>query len=270
MKKKISAVFTHMILIIISFICVFPFFWMVVGITNSSVDITQGKLTFGNYFMTNLQTVIEKVDLFQIIFNSVVIAFFGTVLSLIVASMAAYAFQIYHNKFRERIYNLMLVSLMIPFAALMIPLYKEVVFLGLLNTYTAVVLQLTSSVFLVFFFRQSLKNFPLELIESSRIDGASELLIFARIVVPSMKATYASATIYAFMGAWNGYLWPLLVIKSNDMKTFPLAISALSTTNRAPDVGAVMLLIVFSTIPMLVIFFVFQKQFVQGMVGSSK
>lgn len=269
MREKIKTLSMHLVLIIISFLCFFPFFWMIVGITNKSVDITKGKMTFGTYFIENVRTVAGQVDLVHIIYNSVLIALVGTILTLIITSMAAYAFQIFYSKQREWIYNLLLLSMMIPFAALMIPLYKETVILGLLNTYAAVILQLTSSVFLVFFFRQSLKSFPIELIESSRIDGANELLIFIRVVVPAIKSTYAAATIYAFMSAWNGYLWPLLVLKTNDMKTFPLAISTMSST-YTPDIGAIMVLIVFSTLPMLIIFFIFQKQFVQGMVGSSK
>lgn len=269
MKDKIASILMHVTLIVISFICVFPFLWMLIGITNTSTAISKGKMTFGTNLFANIQSVIEKTEIGHIIFNSIFIAVVGTVLTLVVTSMAAYAFQIYHSKMRETIYNILLLSMMIPFAALMIPLYKEIVAIGLLNTYWAIILQLSSSAFLVFFFRQSLKNFPTELIESSRIDGANEFTIFLKVVVPAMKSTYAAATIYAFMGAWNTYLWPLLVLKTDEMKTFPLAISVMSSSHSA-DIGAVMVMVVVSTIPTMIIFFAFQKQFVQGMVGTSK
>ncbi len=262
-------VFKHLFLILISLVSVFPFFWIVVGMTNTTEDIYQSKLTFGNAFFENLSVALNQNNLIHVLFNSLFVTLSVIVLAICVSSMAAYGFQFFGNVKTEKLYDIIIVSLMIPFTALMIPLYKQIVTVGLLDNYLAVILQATASVFLLFYFRQALKNFPLELIEAARMDGLQEYLIFFKIVVPSMKSTYAAAIIFTFMSSWNNYLWPLLVFKSDTMKTLPLAISTMSS-GYSVNIGAVMIMIVISTIPALIIFFTFQKHFVAGMVGSAK
>lgn len=267
--KKTQKVLLHVFLIITSLIFIFPLIWMLISMTNKSKDIIAGKVFPGTYFFENLATVLNTTDFINAFLNSTFIAVSTTVLALVLTSLAAYSFQMYANKKSEFIFNLIITSMMIPFAALMIPLYKLTVDVGLLDTFASVILQGAAPVLLIFFFRQALRNFPYEMIEAARIDGASELKIFIQLVIPSMKATYAAASIVAFMTAWNNYLWPLLALKSADMKTLPLTISAMASAQVA-DYGAQMIVITLSTIPMLIIFLTLQKYFVEGMVGSSK
>ena len=139
----------------------------------------------------------------------------------------------------------------------------------LLNTHTGIIVTALASVFLIFFFRQSFKSFPYEIIQAARVDGAGELKIFLRIFVPSMKSTYAAAAIYAFMGSWNAYLWPLIVLQTNEQKTLTLMVSSMSSAYN-PQYGAMMAAIVITTLPTLIVFFSLQKYFVQGMLGSVK
>ena len=170
---------------------------------------------------------------------------------------------------RDSIFNSLLLVMMIPFAALMIPLFKLVVKFGIYDTHLALILPLSANIFLIFFFRQSFKAFPVALIEAARIDGANEMPIFLRIVIPVMKSSYAAGAIYAFMMSWNNFLWPLIALQSESKKTLPLVISSLSSA-YFPDFGVIMVAIVIATIPMLTIFFMMQKEFTQGMVGSIK
>ncbi|OJF75632.1 MAG: hypothetical protein BKP49_11360 [Treponema sp. CETP13] len=107
------------------------------------------------------------------------------------------------------------------------------------------------------------------MLEAARVDGANELKIFFRIFVPSMKGTYAAAAIYIFMTSWNNYLWPLIVLQTNDQQTTTLLISSLSSAYN-PDYGVIMSGIAIVTLPVIVIFFAFQRQFVEGMLGSVK
>lgn len=269
MNSKIKAITIHGFLIISSLLFVFPLVWMVISMTNSSRDIVTGRVLPGNYFLENFNKVLHTTDFISSFINSTFIAVMITILAILITSFGAYAFQIYYSRTREFVYNLILISMMVPFAALMIPLYRITVEVGLLDTYWAVILQGAAPVLLLFFFRQSLKSFPLEMIEAARIEGASELRIFVSMVMPSMKATYAAASIVGFMTAWNNYLWPLLALKSPELKTLPLTISAMSSVNT-PDYGTQMVVITLSTVPMLIIFFALQKYFVEGMVGSSK
>jgi lactose/L-arabinose transport system permease protein len=122
---------------------------------------------------------------------------------------------------------------------------------------------------MIFFFRQSFVNYQTEILQAARVDGAGELRIFFTIFFPSMKSTYAAGAIYAFMTSWNAYIWPLIVLQSNDKRTSTLLISSLSSS-YTPDYGVIMTGIALATLPVIIVFFAFQKQFVQGMVGSVK
>ncbi|MNP14663.1 Lactose transport system permease protein LacG [compost metagenome] len=165
--------------------------------------------------------------------------------------------------------------MMIPFAALMVPLYRFfadisgfVPAIGI-NSIPAVILPTVTTAFLIFFFRQSTKMFPKDMLEAGRIDGLNELGIFFRIFMPTMKTTYAAAAIITFMASWNNYLWPLIVLQTPEMKTMPLLISNLGA-GYSPDYGVIMTSIVIATLPTAIVFFLLQKHFVAGMTGSVK
>jgi lactose/L-arabinose transport system permease protein len=181
--------------------------------------------------------------------------------------LAGYGFELFTSRTREKVYGVVIMTMMVPFAALMIPLFKLIVKLNLLDTHAGLILTTLASVFLIFFFRQSFKSFPKEIIQAARVDGAGELRIFYSIVVPSMKATYAAAAIYSFMTSWNGYMWPLIVLQSNQNKTMQLLISTMSSA-YFPEYGLIMVAIMLSTLPMIIIFFRLQNYFVQGITGS--
>ncbi|MFU0833029.1 MAG: ABC-type sugar transport system, permease component [Oscillospiraceae bacterium] len=271
MRKKVrkSRVLVYVFLVIFSLFCIFPFLWIIVGSTNSALDITAGKMTFGSLFTENLQKLFENYNMKQSLLNSIKITSISVVLILIVTSMAAYGFQMYHSRVRDRIYDFFLATMMIPFAALMVPLFQIIVKMKLINNHFAIIIVSVASVFMIFFFRQSFQNYPMEVIQAARVDGATEMQIFIKIFVPSMKSTYAAAAIYAFMTSWNSYLWPLIVVQTNDKQTVTLLISSMSSS-YTPEYGVIMMAIVIATLPAIIVFFAFQKQFVQGMLGSVK
>ncbi|HCL98605.1 MAG TPA: carbohydrate ABC transporter permease [Fervidobacterium sp.] len=269
MSRKLRYTFIYIFLTISAFISVFPFFWMIVGSTNTSVDVIKGKLTFGNQLTANLKSLWDNYNLGGVLLNSIKISILVVVFSLIVSSMAGYGFEMYSSKARNRIYSMILITLMIPFAALMVPLFRLMNFLNLIDSHWGVILPMIPSVFLVFFFRQNFSQYPKEIIMAARVDGANELRIFFSIVLPSMRSTYAAAGIYAFMTSWNAYLWPLVIIQSEQNKTVVLMISNLAS-GYTPDFGVVMMAVVIATLPMLVVFFSLQRYFVQGVLGSVK
>ncbi|MGL5378173.1 MAG: carbohydrate ABC transporter permease [Cetobacterium sp.] len=271
MKSKITLIqyFQYLFLIIASFLSLFPFYWLIIGTTNSTNEIMNGKLTLGNYFLENYNSLIKFGGFEKAFVNTVKITLIYVFLTLIITSLAAYGFDKFKTFKTEFIYKVFILSMMIPFAAIMIPLFRIMVKLNLIDSFLAVILPGLSSIFLIFFFRQSLKSFPNQIIESARIDGASELTIFFKIVIPPMRPTFAAAAIYAFMNQWNNYMWPLIVLRSNENKTLTLSLSSMSSAYFV-DYGMLMLGIVISTIPMIIIFFSMQKSFVQGMTGSSK
>lgn len=267
--KKFRGIGKYIYIIIASFLSIFPFIWMMIGATNTSKDVGIGKLTFGSNLINNIQTVFQQSDIMRIFFNSLLIAVLSTLIGIFFSSMAGYAFEIFKSKIMDRIFAILILSMMIPFSAVMIPLFRMLSKANLINTYASVILPAAVTAFLIFFFRQNTQSFPKELIEAARVDGYGEHQIFFKIYMPSMKSTYAAAGIITFMASWNNYLWPLIAINSNEKKTLPLIISFFSSA-YTPDYGAIMVLLIIATIPTLLIFFLMQKHFVEGMVGSVK
>lgn len=267
--KAFGKTFKHIFLILASLISVFPFYWMLVGATNDSKDITMGKLTFGTSLVKNVTNALEHADIWHAFCNSVFLAVVITLLSLLLCSVAGYAFVIYPGKGKEILFMALIASMMVPFAAKIIPMFRMFSKMGLLNNYWSIILPAVGAPFLIFFFKQNTHAFPLETIEAARVDGLSEYGIFLRIYMPMMKSTYAAAGIFSFMASWNNYMWPLIALQSESKFTLPLMVSNLAA-GFTPDYGMVMVGIIISTIPTILIFFLLQKAFVEGMVGSVK
>lgn len=276
MKRKFSfaRVLKYVVLTIISLVSIFPFVFMVFGMTSNTTDIIQGKMQIGGELIKNFTNLFSNnLNFLQALGNSVIIAVITTVLALLISSAAGYGFEIFRTKSRDRLFNFLLLSMMVPFAALMIPLFR--MFSNLngtpfgLDTMFVVIVPAVSTAFLIFFFRQNTKSFPKEIIEAARIDGVGELGIFFKIFMPTIKNTFAAAAIITFMNSWNNYMWPLIALQTPEKRTIPLILSAMGAS-YTPDYGMIMCAIVIATLPTALIFFIMQKQFVQGMIGSVK
>ncbi|MGV3551595.1 carbohydrate ABC transporter permease [Rhizobium sp.] len=268
-SRTLATTGQYLFLGVMAFLSIFPFVWMMISATNSSIDIMAGKVGFGSALTTNVTNFFTLVDVPLVFWNSAKVAVLATVLTLVVSSLAGYGFEMFKSKWRDRIYSLILLTLMVPFAALMIPLFMLMGSLKLINTHFAIMLPTIASAFIIFYFRQSTKAFPTELRDAAKIDGLKEWQIFLYIYVPVMRSTYAAAIVIVFMTNWNNYLWPLIVLQSNETKTITLVVSSLASAYY-PDFGVVMIGVILATLPTLAIFFVMQRQFVQGMLGSVK
>jgi lactose/L-arabinose transport system permease protein len=273
--KTFKQVFIYTFLSIAAIVSIFPFLWMITSVTNKSVDVTQGRLLPGTYLIENLTKLFETVEIVPALINSTIIAVISTVLTLLLASLAGYGFEMFRSKGKDVVFTILLLSMMIPFAAIMVPLYRmfgsvsDTMPLFGIDTLGAVILPTATTAFFIFFFRQNTKMFPKDLVEAGRIDGLSELGVFFRIYVPTMKTTYAAAAIITFMNSWNNYLWPLVILQSPEKRTIPLLISNLGSS-YSPDYGVIMSAIVIATLPTALVFFLMQKHFVAGMMGSVK
>jgi lactose/L-arabinose transport system permease protein len=260
---------TYIGLSIAAFISIFPFYWMVIGATNTSPDIAAGKATPGFNLIQNIIAFFNTVDVPRMFGNSVLIALVGTALTLTVSSLAGYGFEVFKSRFRDRLFAFILLMLSIPFAALMVPLYIMMSQLKLINSFTAVILPGIASIVIVFYFRQATKAFPGELRDAARIDGLKEWQIFLYVYLPVMRSTYAAAIIIVFMANWNNYLWPLIILQDEKLKTVTLIVSSLSYA-YVPDYGVIMISAVLATLPTVLIFFLLQRRFVEGLLGSVK
>ena len=261
--------FEYAFLILICVFSIFPFYWMLVSATNQSSDVIAGKITPGLHLIENIRTMHERGGMGRAFWNSLRVSVIGTLASLFVCSLAGYGFQIYRDKQKDMLMNILLLSMMIPFASVMIPLFRLFSKVHMLNTVAAMVLPSVSTAFLIFFFRQNSVSFPLEIIQAARVDGLSEWGIWARVYCPIMAPTFAAAAIVTFMNTWNSYMWPLIVMQSQDMRVMPLYVTSI-TAGYVTDYGLLMLAVCIMTVPTVVLFFTQQKRFVEGVTGSVK
>lgn len=264
-----SRALVYILLSVAAFVSIFPFIWMFVSSTNTAADVLKGKATIGDALWANIVTFFTTVDVARIFWNSAFLAITGTILTLVISSLAGYGFEMFKSRFREKIFGFLLLMLSIPFAALMIPLFIMMANLKLINTYAAILLPAIASIFIIFYFRQATKAFPSELRDAARIDGLKEWQIFLYVYLPVMRSTYAAAIIIVFMANWNNYLWPLIVLQTNEQKTITLVIQSLSSAYY-PEWGVIMVGTILATLPTLLIFFVLQRRFVEGMLGAVK
>ena len=266
---KVKTTISYVILVLASFLSAFPLYYMISGATNASIDIVRGKLIPGTHLLENYRTLIETQNLGLAMFNSFRNAIVITVISLLVCSIAGYGFEIYHDKGKDILMNILLLAMMLPFVAIMIPLFKLFASWKLVNTWIALALPSISTPFLIMMFRQASRSFPHDIIEAARLDGLSETGIFFRMYMPTMKSTYAAATIITFMNAWNNYLWPKVILQNNESITMPMLVANL-LGGYTVDYGVLMLGVFICTIPTAIIFFCFQKSFTEGITGAVK
>ena len=232
--------FMYLILSIASIVSVFPLYYMFCASTNKSVDVIAGKLIPGTYLIENYKALIANQNLGLALWNSFRNATVLTVLCLLICSIAGYGFEIYHDKGKDVVFTILLTAMMIPFAAIMIPMFRMFSTLKMVNTMTAFMLPSIATPFMIMMFRQASRSFPHDIIEAARIDGLSEVGIFFRMFIPTMKSTYAAAIIITFMGAWNNYLWPKVILQNKDAITMPMLVSNL-LSGYTVDYGMLML-----------------------------
>ncbi|MFP9130407.1 carbohydrate ABC transporter permease [Niallia sp. BSM11] len=243
---------------------------MVVGATNPSGDVLSfpPKLVPGDYLFENYKNLSESIDIVQAVLNSSVISIIYVLMSLLVCSTAGYAFAKYKFKGNNLIFASFLLAMMIPYQATIIPLFQVFGSLDWINTYRAVLLPQICYPFAIFLIRQNMKGIPDSLLEAARIDGAGELYIFFRIVLPTMKPTLAAVSIFLFTHQWNNFMWPLIVMTTQENYTLPVALSTLAGLNSI-DYGQLMLGTTISVLPIMIVFLILQKHFVSGILGGS-
>ena len=260
---------TYIFLAIVSFISVFPFYWMISAATNTSFDVAQGRILPGGNLAVNFQNLIGGQNLWGAMWNSFRYAIMQTIIALFICSLAGFGFELYHDKKKDMVFTILLLAMMIPGVATMIPLFKMIAGMGLLNSAPGFILPAISTPFLIMMFRQNSRNFPIDVMEAARIDGLTEFQIFFRMYMPMMKSTYAAAAVISFMNAWNSYLWPKVIMTDNNAQTMPMLIANMAA-GYTTDYGLLMLGVLFCSVPTMVVFFVLQKQFAEGITGAVK
>ncbi len=211
-----------------------------------------------------------RLSLGRYFVNSGVIAATVTVLSLLVNSMAGYAFAKLRFRGRDRLFRVMAAGLVVPVQVSMLPLFLLMKQLGLINTYAGVIIPSLASIFGIFLVRQYAVSIPDDLLDAARIDGAGELRIYRSIVLPTIVPILATLAIWTFLSTWNDFMWPLIVLSDESRYTLPVALANLSG-EHVQDTELMMAGSVLTILPVMLVFLFLQRYYVQGvMVGSVK
>lgn len=200
--------------------------------------------------------------------NSLVVASGITVLSVLFNVMAGYAFAKLHFKGREPLFKALLAALVIPGQVAMMPLFLMLKNLGLVNTWAGVIVPGMAGIFGIFLVRQYARSVPDALIEAARIDGAGELRIFFQIVLPLLKPVVVTLAVFGFLGSWNDFMWPLIVLTDGQLHTLPVALASLSR-EHVQDNELMMAGAVVTVLPVLLLFLALQRHYMQGLLMGS-
>jgi multiple sugar transport system permease protein len=272
MRRRFTAIILHVALVAIALLTALPLVWMF----SASLMPTGDASTFPPPFWPRAVTWQHYADLFsrmnmaRYLTNSFVLATSVTLLSLLLNSMAGYAFAKLRFPGRDRVFRGLLLALVIPAQVAMLPLFLLLKQIGAVNTYAGVILPGMASIFGIFLIRQYALAVPDSLLEAARIDGAGEFRIYRRIMLPLLRPILATLAILTFMGVWNDFMWPLIVLTDESLHPLPVALATLSAEhvqdNEMMMAGAVM-----TVLPVLLLFLVMQKHYIQGiMLGGVK
>lgn len=271
-NRKILVAILTLTLFVIGFISLFPLIALIISSFRPAVELIRNGITFNIDFASfslenyiNLFT--EGSQYWKWYGNSLIITVLAVALALFFTSMVGYALAVYDFKGKNLLFVCVLLTMMIPFEIMMLPLYELVIQLGLINTYMGVILPSVVAVNAVFFFRQYATGLPTELMDAARIDGSSEYGIFFRIMVPIMKPSFGAMTILLGLNNWNNFLWPLLVIRSNDLFTIPIGLQSLISPYES-NYNVLISGAVLSVLPIVLLFVFFQKYFISGLTAG--
>ena len=272
MKPKLASVLVNGGLVVVSAIVAFPLLWMlsVSFMPAGAASHFPPPLLPSRFTLDNYRELFERIGIGHYLVNSVIVACAITVLSLLANTMAGYAFAKLQFRGRERIFAVLLAALVIPAQVTMLPLFLMMKQLHLVNSYGGVVVPALATVFGIFLVRQYARSIPDELLEAARIDGAGEARIFFQIVLPMLKPVLVTLAIFTFLGAWNDFMWPLIVLTDTSHYTLPVALASLSR-EHIQDVEMMMAGAVITVLPVLALFLVLQRYYIQGLLlGSVK
>lgn len=250
-----------------------PFYWMLTLATHNTQTIFRypPPLLPGGEIFSNYQKMLTVIPFWRNFFNSAVVATTSTLLTLLFCSMGGYAFAMYRFPGRNKLFFLMLSTMMVPWLVQLIPWFIIVSRLGWLNELKALIVPGSVSAFGIFWMRQYISaNVPLELLDAARIDGCPEFTIFFRVVAPLLKPAYGALGIMTFMMRWNDFFYPLLVLKKPQIATLPLALQLLrGDPYRGGDYGVLMFGTALAMLPVLIVFWAASRRFISGLTAGA-
>ena len=272
MKSKAKGFFSHFILIIVSLLSVFPFIWLLsTALKGPDENIFQYPPVFipEQFTFANFKGVWHQIPFMLYFWNSMIVAVFTVILNLILSSLAAYPLARMEKKKKKPVFYLLLSTIMIPFQAIMLPVYLIILKLNMVDSvnnfmgFLGLILPFAVNAFGIFLMRQAFLAIPRELEEAAFVDGCNVFQIWWKILIPMVKPTLAVLAIFTFIGSWGEFLWPSIVLTKKALYTLPVGVNDLqgmfSANWRYIAAGSLI-----STIPILIFFIAMQKYFISG------
>jgi lactose/L-arabinose transport system permease protein len=269
--RLLQSIVLHLTITALALLFLMPIFWMVISATkaNNVILAIPPSFALGDQLGANWRELSRDLPFLRNVANSVGISVIYTIVATLVCAMGGYALAKFQFWGRSAIFALVLVALTIPLEVRIIPQYILIARdLGLTNTWWAIILPGLANALGLFFMRQNMLAVPSELLEAARIDGASELRIFAQVVLPIMQPALAAVGIVLLLFQWNDFLWPLLVLTSRDAYTIPVALGTLVGLTRV-SWGGIMVGTTIATVPFLIMFLFLQRYFVAGITAGA-
>lgn len=270
-RSWFSRTLVHFVLLIGAFISIFPFYWLVVMSTNKTSAILRfpPKLIFGNQLWVNLQHVFANVNLLQGFMNTLFVAILSVFGSLFFCSLAGFTFAKFNFPGKNFLFVSLLVTMMIPTQLSFIPTFIEMANIGWVNSYQALIVPGLANAFGIFWIRQyCLESVPDELLEAGRLDGCGQLRLYWNVAIPILRPALAFLGIFNFVGVYNDYLWPLVVINNPNRFTLQVVLAQLNGIYKT-DYGMVMAGTLLATLPLIILFAIFSRQFISGIAEGA-
>lgn len=260
-------VLVYLFLIFMAFICLLPFWLLLVNSTRSSVEIQSGiSFWFGTSLADNYKTLTDMgFSVWRGFFNSLFIAVLSAGLSVFFSAATAYGFTAYQFKGKRLLFGLVMIIIMVPSQLGIIGFYQMISAMKLLDSYVPLILPAIATATCVFFMKQYLEaNFPFEIVQAARIDGSNEIRTFLSIVLPLMMPAVATMGIMGIIGSWNNYMGPLMILTSQEKFTLPLLVDMLKSDIYSSQYGATYFGLMMSVLPLLVIYLALSRYIIQG------
>ena len=269
---KLKKIILYLFLIITGLITIAPFIWMLSAsfMADGHANVYPPRFFPDEITLMQYENLFSRLNVARNLFNSLFLSVIVTLISLILNSMAGFAFAKYHFKGKDKLFSLLLSSMIIPSQVTMLPLFLMLKYLGFINTYMAIVIPGLANIFGIFLIRQYAVSIPDSLLEAARMDGATDFQIYRIVVLPLIKPILVTLALFTFMGTWNDFLWPLIALTDNSMYTLPVALANLMG-EHTKDPELMMAGSVVTIIPILLVFLALQKSYIKGiMMGSVK
>lgn len=268
-KSPVSKVVYYVVMIVLSFFMVLPLFWMITtslkdsgALTAIPIEWIPKKVTFDSF-----RKLFEIFPFGKTFLNSVIVSVSITIVNVFSACMAAYVFAKIPFKGRELLFGIFLITMMIPGSVTLIPNYLILRSFHLLNSYLGLILPSFFNIFGIFMLRQSIRQIPDDFIDAAVIDGASQWRIFFNVIIPLSRPMIATLFVITFMGAWNDYLWPLIVLTDKSKMTLPVALSMLNG-QYSTEYNLLMAGALISIIPIIIVYAFAQRYFEEGLTAG--